>query len=128
MVTNLAIMRDMGVVHQQNMVANARNHASTCRAPMNSGELADAIVITNLQTRGLTLVLQILGVGTNRGKLEDPIASADRGIAFDHSVRTDHGLGTDLNVGPNDGTWTNPYVGAQFGAAVNYGRRMDLFH
>jgi hypothetical protein len=125
-VPDLAIVRDVSVVHQQHMIAYTRNHPAAGSAAMNRRELADTVVVTDFQTRSFALILQILRVGTNGGKLEDPIASSDGGLALDYGIGTDYGLGSDADVGANDGTGTDADAGIEFRATVNYRGRMNL--
>src|SRR6202022_2844667 len=52
-VTNDAVVRDMHIVHRENMIADARHHPAAFSAAMNGAELANQVIVANLDDRGL---------------------------------------------------------------------------
>src|SRR5438132_3912280 len=125
MVPDLAIVCDMSVVHQQHVIADARDHPPALSTTMDRSKFPDPIVVTDFQPRGLATVLQVLRIGTDRSELENPIASADRGFTLDHGVRTYHGVGPDPDLRPNYRARADPNRRIEFCSAVNHGRGVD---
>ena len=75
-IANHAIVRHMGIGHDQRMAADSRYSAAFYRAPVQSHELADNIIIADFEPRRFAFVAQILRVKLNRRKRKKTIASA----------------------------------------------------
>jgi hypothetical protein len=119
MVADKTVMGDMHVVHQQHLVADAREHPAALGAAMDGGEFTDAVVVANLEPRRLAMILEILRSCADRSELKDAIAGADRRLALDYRVRADDGAGTDADLGGNYCTR------ADFNRRVEFGPSID---
>src|SRR5690242_17097240 len=107
MVTNLAIMSDMSVVHQQHVITDARDHPSALSTTMDGGEFPNTVVIADFQSRRLTAIFQVLRLSTDRGELENPVARADNSVALDNRIGADPGFGSNPNLRANYRTRPN---------------------
>ena len=125
MVADDAVVRDVDVVHHQHVVADARHHPAALGAAMNGGELANPIIVADLQARRLAVILEILRRGADRGELEDLVARADRGVALYHRIGTDFGVGADPHFGTDDRARSDFDAGIEFGAPIDDGGWMD---
>ena len=76
-----AVVRDVRAGHEQVVAANARDALVLHRAAMDRDALADHVAVADLETRRLAAIFLVLGIGADRGELEDPIALADRASA-----------------------------------------------
>lgn len=125
MVADVAVVRDVDVVHHQHVAADACQHPAAFGAAMDGGELADAVVIADFQARGLVAVLEVLRRGADRGELKDLVARPDRGVAFDDRIGADPRCGADADFGADDGSGTDFDAGVEFCAPVDNGVGMD---
>ena len=121
-----AVVRDVDIVHREDVAADARHHSAAFGAAMNGAELANQIVVADLDHRGLALELQVLRLGADRRELIDVVARANRGVAFDHGVGTDHGIRADANVGADNGARSDLDRRIELSAAVDHRGRMNL--
>src|SRR3954468_17152746 len=58
-VANHAIVRDVGIGHDQAMIANAGDSAAAWRSSMDGDELSDDVVVSDFKPRPFALELQI---------------------------------------------------------------------
>src|SRR5438874_11793182 len=72
-----AVVRDVNVIHQQHRVADLRQHPAAFGAAMNRDELADLVVVADLDARRLAPILKILGSRADSGELKNPVTLAD---------------------------------------------------
>ena len=94
-------MRDVYVRHHEDVIADNGAHPTCFGAAMNRGELADGVVVANLESCGLAVKFQIGGCGADYREWKDSIALADRGEGFDDDARTDYGAGADFHLRPD---------------------------
>ncbi len=128
MVADHAVMADVGIGHDQVVVANGGFRAVLDGSAMDGHALADHVVVTDHQARRLALVLQVGGILADAGELEDAVVLADLRGALEHHVGTDHRPFTDLHFRPDDGPRAHLDVGRQPGARVDDGARIDQTH
>ena len=110
-VANHAIMRDVGVSHNQDVAAHAGQSAALNGAAVDGNELANLVVVANFQARGFASVGQILRCHPDRAKREEAVVGANLGGPLDGHVRNqmatfsqldvcpDHAIGADLAEG-----------------------------
>src|SRR5208282_1840719 len=76
-VADHAVVRDVGVGHDQRVASDA-GEATAARRPTADGDvLADHVVVTDLEPRRLALVFQVLRLDPDRSKGEDAIVVAN---------------------------------------------------
>src|SRR3990172_12801201 len=102
-----AIVGDVGIGHEQVAVADDRPSSPEGGPAVNGDELAEGVVVADLERRDLPLELEVLGLEPYRGEREDPVALADGGIAGDDGMGLDHGVAADGNVLPHDAVRTD---------------------
>src|SRR5690348_5079614 len=78
-VADHAVMGNVGVGHDQGMAPNARQASAPCGAAIDGNELADNVVVPNLQTRGFAFVAQVLRRHSDRRERKKSVASSDSG-------------------------------------------------
>src|SRR5262249_7387410 len=110
-VADNAVVRDVHSHHKKVARADPRRLIWTIR-PVKRAELADDIVVADLEIACLTLELHILRLSTNHRVLEDAIARADPREALDDGMRTNFAVWSDLNVVFDHCKWTKAHVGA----------------
>ena len=120
-----AIVRDVDVGHHQHLVADERAHPADFGAAMNRGELANSVVVADLERGGLAVKLQIGRRAADRGEREDSIAPADSGETFDHDAGTDHRVRPNLHVRPDHCARTDFDARVEFGPLVDVRGGMD---
>ena len=120
-----AVVRDVHVWHHENVIADDGMHPADFSAAMNRGELANGVVVANLQRCGLAVKFQIRSCGADDRERKDSIALADRGETFDHYAGADYGAGADFDFRPDHRARADFDAGVEFGALVDYGGRMD---
>src|SRR6266852_6126251 len=118
-------MRDVYVRHHEDVIADNGAHPTCFGAAMNRGELADGVVVANLERCGLAVKFQIRGRGADDCEWKDSIALADRGETFNHNARTDYRACADFYFRPNHRARSDFDAGIEFGALVDYRGRMD---
>src|SRR5258708_15859517 len=92
---------------------------------MNRGELADRVVVANLEGCGLAVKFQIRGCGADHREREDSIALADDGEAFDDDARADDGAGANFYVRADHRARADFDARVEFGALVDDRGGMD---
>src|SRR6185437_4533079 len=122
LVADLTIVRNVRIRHEQIVTANPGDTFVLRSAAIDGAALAKHIAITNLQTRGLALVLLVLRGIPDGGELEYVIVRANDGRPVDHRMRSDHRPGPDLDIRADDREGTNSDVGSELGL-----RRYDRF-
>src|SRR5208283_1914511 len=85
-----AIVRDVHVGHHQHVVADQRTHAADFGAAMNRSELANGVVVADLERCGLTVKFQIRSRAADRGERKNSIPLTDGGERLDDDARADH--------------------------------------
>ena len=117
--TNLAVVRNMDIRHDQIAVAYLRQTSALNRSTIDGHKLANFVVITNLQTRGLTFVRQILRCHTNRAEGKDPLSAPIFVGPSTRHVRNQMASLSHFYLGPNHA------IGPNFAGRVNLGLRVN---
>src|SRR6266849_4901924 len=86
-VADYAIMSDMGVGHDERVIADAGQASAFCGAAIDGDKFADGVVVADLEARGFVLVAQVLWGESDRGEREKAVARADFRGAFDGDMR-----------------------------------------
>jgi hypothetical protein len=94
-----AIVGDVGVGHEQVVIADACQPVIRRGPTVDGAELAKHIACPDHQPRPPTAVFLVLWRSPDRGELKYLVVSTDRGLAVDHDVRTDPAACTDLDTG-----------------------------
>ena len=82
-VTNRAVVSDVGVSHDEVVAAYAGEASAFDGAAVDGDELANDIVVADFETRGLALIADILWRQTYGGKRKELIMAADlRGAVY----------------------------------------------
>src|SRR3546814_18839347 len=106
-VANDAVMTDVGVGHDQVMVAQGRFGTILNGATVNRHAFADHVVIANDQTGFFTFVLEIGRVLAYRRKLVDAIVPTDPGRPFEYHMGTNHRNLADFHTWADDRPWAD---------------------
>src|ERR1039457_1748743 len=124
-IADLHVVRDVGVRHDEVVVADRGHHAAAFRAAVNGNELADPVAMPDAGAGALALVLQILRrdpngrVGIEHVVLTDGDRPFDEDVRHQASPRSDHGVRADHAVRPDFGSFVDR------GGRVNEGRGVD---
>jgi hypothetical protein len=121
-----AVVRDVGVGHQQVVVADAGHAAAARRAAMDGHELADHVAVADHHPRRLAAELQVLRHQADRGHREDFVVVADLGDAVDDARRADPAVTADADVLADRHVRPDDRARADLRAGMHDGRRMDL--
>ena len=127
-VAHHAIVRDVDVGHDPVMRADGGHAAILHRADIEGAELANDVVVTDLQPGRLARIFLVLRRLAERNKMENPVVRAYRGVARDHGMCADRGAGADLDVFANDGVGANLDIIGQPGARGDQRSGMDRRH
>ena len=101
------------------MVAKSGFTAILNGTAMNGYTFANHIVITNNQTRWLSLVFQIRSIFTNGGKLKNTIVLTNFSGAFQHNMGCNDSALVYLYTGTNDCPGTNLHIRRKLGIRMN---------
>jgi len=105
MVTDLAVMGNMGVSHQVIIVTQAGMTAALGSTTVDGSEFPDDIVIPDVDKSIFTLESDILGIGAqgrerkNQAFLTDNRVFVNGGVVLNHSAVANAHTGTDNHVG-----------------------------
>src|SRR5437899_10173691 len=86
-IADYAVMSNVGVGHDQGMAPNARQPSALGSAAIDGHELADNVVVTNLQTGGFGFVTQVLRRHPDGRERKKSVASSDSGWALNCHMR-----------------------------------------
>src|ERR1700737_3705251 len=98
---NLAIVRNVGIGHDQVVVADPGASPALHRAAVDGDKLADYVMVADLQPCRFTRVGDVLRRQANRSKREETIVRANCRGAFDRDVRSKTAALANLDLGPN---------------------------
>ena len=111
-VTDLAVVRDVAARHQEATAPDACVAAALDRAAVDRDELADHVVVADLEARGFAAIRLVLRRAAEARLSDDEVVRADACVPVEHDlrpdacavadahVRTQDGVGTDLDVEP----------------------------
>jgi len=118
-------MCDMGVSHDQRVIADPCNSAALDRAAVDGHALADFVVIADFKTRGFSPVAQVLRSEPDGGEGEEFVVGADFCGAFDGDIRDQFAVFFHLDIrtygaeGADFARRVNLCVGTGDGGGVN---------
>jgi hypothetical protein len=124
-VADVAIVGDVRIIHHEHAAADLRQHAAALGAAMDGRKFANSIIVADHQTRRFAVILQVLRCRPDRGELENLVARADNGRAFDNSVRPYGGFRSDSYFGTDYSARADRDGRVEFRASVNYGAGMN---
>ena len=110
-----AIMCDVGVGHDQRVIADAGQASALCSAAIDGDKFADGVVVADLKARRFTFVAEVLWGQSNGRKREEAVAGADCRGAFNDYVRNEFATFSEFDVRANGA------VGADFAGRVDLG-------
>src|SRR5258708_32754385 len=120
-----AVVRDVGIGHEQVVVADPRDALVVSGAAIDGAALPEHVPLADLQPRRLTLVFLVLRRVTDRGELEELVVGTDRRQAGDDHVRTDAGTRPDAHARSDDREGADLDVGGELGLRRDYRVRVD---
>src|SRR5262249_11621552 len=121
----LAIVRDVGLGHEQVVVPDARDSSSSCRPAMYGDKLANMVPLADLNRRRFTGVLKVLRGESDRGKREDVSVGADTCFAIDDSMRLKANAVGQLNLIAHSTKGTDMTIFADLRRGAKDGGRMN---
>src|SRR6266478_84228 len=121
MASNLAIMSDVSVGHDQVMVADLREPAAFYRAAIDGNELANLVVIADFQARRFARVRDVLRRQADRREREESIVDADLRRSFHGDVRHQVAALAQFDPRPNYAVGSDLAGGVNLGFGVNDG-------
>jgi hypothetical protein len=124
-VTDLAVMTDVYVSHQEVMIPNARTTATAFGPTMNVYVLSKNVVISNYEKRLFAFEFQILRRQSDGSKGVELIVVADRGGTLNHHMGFEAASVSDLHTTANTAIRPNAHVGTQFSFRADNCRRMN---
>lgn len=112
-------MCDVCTSHEHVVTAHAGQPATTHRAGVDGDELADRIVVSDLESRGLATVLEVLWLTTDGDMRKDAVVLTDGRMPVDRAVGSDPGSSTNFDVRSDDGKRTDLDILGDLGVGVN---------
>src|SRR5690242_21781912 len=124
-VADEAIVRDVGLGHDQAVVADARDHAAARGAAMNGDKLANLVACADARFGWFAFVFEILRREADRNEGKDVCLGTDRRASVDDYVRLEPHLVADYDLVADDAVRTDETVVADFGLRTNNRSRMN---
>src|SRR2546426_9196487 len=112
-ITNYTIVGDVGVRHNQVVIAHTGDATTFYRSAIDGDELADLVVIANFQLCWLAGVSHVLWRQPDGGKWKEAVIRANFGRTFHRDVRNQVASFSQLDL------WSNHTVGADFAGRMN---------
>ena len=125
-IADLAIVTDMGAVHQEGVFADPRTAAPTRGAHVDRDVLADLSARADLETRRRTVESAVLGLTAQAGMGEDPTVGANPRAADQGHVLRDLDPRPKLDFPPDEGERPDHDVRGQDGSVLHMRRRVDV--
>ena len=107
MITNHAVMGNMGPNHQMAVIADFGQPTTTFSAGIDGDIFTNIDVITNLAANILTGKFQVLRYGSNRSEGKDLDILSDPGVALDDDMGMDLATFTNDNIGTDNAIRTD---------------------
>ena len=123
-VAQTAVVSDVGVDHQQVVVADDRQVVCLQR-PVDGDVLADGVARADDHPAGAVGHVYVLGESAQDGAFEDVVVRAQRGSVLDDDVTFQDAPWTDGHVRFDDAQRTDADVGTDFCFGTNGGQRMN---
>src|ERR1700757_3794113 len=83
-IADLAVMTNVRVRHDEDMIANPGCASALIRSAINGHVFSNYVFVANLQTGGLAAVSNILGLDAECRERENPVVIADSGRTVNH--------------------------------------------
>ena len=128
MAAKLAVVGDVDVGHDPVVIAQAGDAGVLHGAGVDGDELADGVARADFQTGGFACVFLVLRRCANAGELEDAVARANAGAAFNDAVRANAAARANAHMGANDGIGADGDICRQLSRRVNEGGGMNGCH
>src|SRR3981081_3908255 len=122
---NLAIVRNVGIGHDQVVVADSGASPALPRAAVDSDKLSDYVMVADLQARRFTRIGDVLRRQANRSKREETIVRANFRGTFDRDVRSQTTALANLDLGPNHAIRSDLARRTNLAFWIDDRRRMD---
>src|SRR5882762_6845759 len=123
-VSNTAIVRDVGVRHHKDVTSNASQASTFDRTPVDGDKLSNLVVIADFQAGGFSGVGQILRRHADRGERKESIVRTNFCRAFNGYMGNQIAALTEFYVGSDGAIWANFTRGVDLGLRIDDGRRM----
>src|SRR5258708_3826356 len=118
-ISDLHIVRNVGVGHQEIVIADSGDQPAAFRAAMNGDELSNLVAVSNACLGTFALIFQILRRDTHRCVWIEDVIFADNGYAFHIDMRHQSRTLADFDIRSDDA------VGSDFSALRDAGLRID---
>jgi hypothetical protein len=99
MITQFAVMGDMGISHQQIVVADKRHADIGAGGAMDGNEFPDYVEVTNDNAGFFPAEFQILRRSADRAKLKNTATFTDMSIVVYYGMRTDYCIFANSDIG-----------------------------
>ena len=116
---DVAIVRNVGIGHQQRRVADGGDAAATGRAPVDGDELPEGVAVADLEEGLLAGVLQILGSGADGTMALEAVSRPDGGPPGDPTVGTDETVAADDDVTVDDDVRFDHHAVSELGPRID---------
>jgi hypothetical protein len=120
-ISDPAIVRDVRVCHDQRMVAHSRQSPALHCSTVDSDKFPDLVVISDLESRRLTRVGQVLRSHADGAKREESIVRTDRSRPFDNDVRHQVAALAQFHVRPHRAIRADLATGMNLRARIHHG-------
>src|SRR5260370_41772183 len=107
------------------MVADSRASSALYRAAVDGDELANGVMVADLQPCRLTRISNVLRRHANRSEREEAVGRADFRGAFDRDMRNQAAALAQLHFGPNHAIGSNLARRMDFAFRIDDRRRMN---
>ena len=106
-VTDRTVMSYVDSCHQEVSAADSRLSPSPGSTSIQSDKLSNLVIVPNLQSRGRSVILQILRVGPDSGMSVELVIPANNCRAFDQCARPNKATGANRHLVTDDGVRAN---------------------
>src|SRR5260370_19649876 len=127
-VADAAIVRDVGIGHEQAAAAYRRFSASARRAAAHGHIFAEHIAVADDQFRSLAVKFQIWWVGSDGAERVNHIVLSESGWPMNHGMRVQDAAFPELDIIPNHRVSAYLHARAEFGAWRNHRLRGNCLH
>ncbi|MCY1173607.1 hypothetical protein D9M73_137730 [compost metagenome] len=128
MVANDTVVTDVGVGHDQVVIAQGGFRTVLNGPTVNRHAFTDDVVVTDHQAGFLAFVFQIGRVLTYRRKLVDTVVLTDSGWPLENHMRPDHGPLADFHTCADDRPRADLDTVSQDGRRIDDCARVDQTH
>src|SRR5215469_9022796 len=119
-------MTDMGVGHDQIVIADTRETTTLNCAAVDRAIFTELIKVADFEPDPLTAVGQVLGIAAHDGERMNVMFLSELRRPFHHRMRFEHTAVPELDFLADDGVWPDANVGTQPGRGRNDSPRVNL--